>query len=332
MTIYQVFGLKMNKLLLAQNVSKSYGDLMALSDINIDVRREEIHSLLGPNGSGKTTFIKILATLLKKDSGTVRIDSIDVEESEEDVRQIIGYVGQDTERSAYARLTVRENLLFFAKTRGISQADADERIAILGEIFSFEEKIDSQFGHLSGGQKQSAVIIRALLHDPLLLFLDEPTKGLDPLAARNIRKYLKDYISKKGRSIFLTSHILSEVEYLSDRVSLLHKGVVGITGKPEDLIESIGFPEMVCLRKRKLDPSVMRSILAKDHVLRSIELDDQWIGFGIDDTYAGMESILDVLRTTGTKSEVQHRRVSLEDAFIHFIGHPGERFAEREVA
>ncbi|MHA2021362.1 MAG: ABC transporter ATP-binding protein [Candidatus Thorarchaeota archaeon] len=323
--------MRTSKLLLAENVSKSYGDLLVLSDVNIDVGRAEIHSLLGSNGAGKTTFIKILATILEKDSGTVQIDGIDVEEFENDVRQIIGYVGQDTERSAYARLTVRENLLFFAKTRGIDQTDANERIAALSEIFGLENKVDSQFGHLSGGQKQSAVIIRALLHDPLLLFLDEPTKGLDPLAARKIRGYLKDYVLKKGRSIFLTSHILSEVEYLSDRVSLLYDGVIGITGKPEKLVKSIGFPEMVCLRKRSLEPSVIRTILAKEHVLHSIELDDHWIGFGIDDTYTGMESILDVLKATGTKSEIQHRHVSLEDAFIHYFGYTGEGFAAREV-
>ncbi|MFX1369616.1 MAG: ABC transporter ATP-binding protein [Promethearchaeota archaeon] len=318
-------------LLVAQNVSKSYGTHKALSDASIDVQRAEIHSLLGPNGAGKTTFVKILATLLKKDSGTVIIDGIDVEEHENDIRHIIGYVGQDTERSAYARLTVRENLLFFARTRGMSKADADERIAILAESFGLEEKIDCQFGHLSGGQKQSAVIMRALLHDPPLLFLDEPTKGLDPLAANNIRRYLKDYVSKMGRSILLTSHILTEVEYLSDRVSLLHRGVVGITGRSEELIESIGFPELVCLRKDSLDPSVTGSILAKDHILCSVDLEDNWIGFGIDDTYSGMESVLEVLRTAGIRSEIRHRRVSLEDAFIHFIGHPGERFVAQEA-
>lgn len=321
-----------NVLLLAQNVTKTYGDFVALSDISIDVRKAEIHSFLGPNGAGKTTLIKILATLLKRDSGSIQIAGVDVDRSENEVRQIIGYVGQDTERSAYARLTVRENLVFFAKIRGMSQSDAEERIIELSEKFGLKEKIDCQFGHLSGGQKQSAVIIRALLHDPLLLFLDEPTKGLDPFAARKIRGYLKDCVSKGGCSIFLTSHILSEVEFLSDRVSLLHKGVVGITGNPEDLIESIGFPEMVCLRRSCLTPSVIRSILTKDHIIRSIELDDQWIGFGIDDTYEGMDSILSVLKATGTKSEVQHRQVSLEDAFIHFIGHPGERFTAKEAA
>jgi len=319
-------------LLQAQNISKAYGDLEVLKGTSIDVSRAEIHSLLGSNGAGKTTFIKILATILKKDSGTVQIDDIDVEEFEDDVRQLIGYVGQDTERSAYARLTVRENLLFFAKTRGIYHKEANERIAALCEIFGLEGKIDSQFGQLSGGQKQSAIIIRALLHDPLLLFLDEPTKGLDPLAARKIRGYLKDYVSKRGRSIFLTSHILSEVEYLSDRVSLLYDGVVGITGKPEDLVKSIGFSEMVCLRKPSLKPSVINRILAKEHVFRSIELDDNWIGFGIDETYSGMESILDVLKATGAKSEIQHRHVSLEDAFIHHIGYTGKGLPTKEVA
>ena len=183
-------------LLIAQQISKSYGEFKALINMGLDVRYSEIHSLLGPNGAGKTTFVKILATLLKKDSGHIEIAGYDLDHDENPIRNLIGYVGQDTERSAYSRLTIQENLLFFARIRGMHREDAENRIALLSESFGLESKIDAQFGQLSGGQKQSAVIMRALLHDPLLLFLDEPTKGLDPLAARKIRGYLRKYVNR----------------------------------------------------------------------------------------------------------------------------------------
>jgi ABC-type multidrug transport system ATPase subunit len=324
--------LKAQELLLAQNIAKSYGNFQALSDVSIDIQQSEIHSLLGPNGAGKTTLVKILATLLQKDTGRVQIDGLDTESHENEVRKIIGYVGQDTERSAYARLSIRENLMFFARIRGMNREHVSDWIVKLSKIFGLEDKIDCQFGHLSGGQKQSAIIMRGLLHDPLLLFLDEPTKGLDPLAARRIREYLKNYVVKMKRSILLTSHILSEVEFLSDRVSLLYKGHLGITGNPEELIDSIGSPEIVCLRKIKLTPNIVDKLLAQDAIMLSLDLGDDWIGFGIEDTFEGLESILRVLRKVGVKSEIQHRRVSLEDAFIHFLGNPGERFDTGKAA
>ena len=203
----------MKNVLIAENVRKTYKkhkkSEVALDGVNFDLKKGEIHSLLGPNGAGKTTFIKILATLLTKDSGVVNILGYDLDTQENEIKHILGYVGQDTERSAYARLTVRENLQFFGSLRGLKKNYINDQIEKLGEYFEFNGSIDKQFNDLSGGQKQAVVIMRSLLHDPPIIYLDEPTKGLDVIIAKRIREFLKNYAKKEGKSLLLTSHIMT---------------------------------------------------------------------------------------------------------------------------
>lgn len=223
----------MQVVLEAINLCKSYGkDRFQLTDASLTLHRGKIHGLLGPNGAGKTTLIKIMATLLSKDKGTLDVLGYDLDKNPNEIRHFLGYVGQDTERSAYARLTPRENLRFFGALRGLSKDIVDDKIDKYAEDFNFDGILEKQFMHLSGGQKQAVVILRALLHDPPIVFLDEPTKGLDPIAAGNIRIFLKNYAEKEGKSLILTSHILSEVDFLADRVSLINKGRISITDTP----------------------------------------------------------------------------------------------------
>lgn len=150
----------MTTLLTAKNIRKTYkkGKVVALDGANLDLKKGEIHALLGPNGAGKTTLIKIMATLLTKDSGEVSIMGYDLDKQENNIRHVLGYVGQDTERSAYARLTARENLRFFGALRGISKKEVDKKIEKFGDYFDFNGNFDKQFMHLSGGQKQAVVI------------------------------------------------------------------------------------------------------------------------------------------------------------------------------
>ncbi|MCL5999122.1 MAG: ABC transporter ATP-binding protein [Chloroflexi bacterium] len=189
----------------AQHVQKRYGQYQALLDASLDVRAGEIMALLGPNGAGKTTLIKILVTLISKDAGKVEILGHDLDRDPESIRHLIGYVGQDTERSAYARLTVWENLNFFGALRGMTAHEIRSQVDKLATFFDFNGQMDKQFVTLSGGQKQTVVIMRALLHDPPLVCLDEPTKGLDPLIARRIRAFLKRFVREQGKSLLLTS-------------------------------------------------------------------------------------------------------------------------------
>lgn len=273
----------MQVVLEAINLCKSYGkDRFQLTDASLTLHRGEIHGLLGPNGAGKTTLIKIMATLLSKDKGTLDVLGYDLDKNPNEIRHFLGYVGQDTERSAYARLTPRENLRFFGALRGLSKDIVDDKIDKYAEDFNFDGILEKQFMHLSGGQKQAVVILRALLHDPPIVFLDEPTKGLDPIAAGNIRIFLKNYAEKEGKSLILTSHILSEVDFLADRVSLINKGRISITDTPLALKQSVGATEFIELVESEIPSSTLQKLNNLNTVLTCTEKEGKkktWLSF-----------------------------------------------------
>lgn len=309
-----------------QNVSKRYGNDFALKDVSLQLNRGEILGFLGPNGAGKTTLIKILATLLTKDSGRITIFGYDLDHHEKEIRYLFGYVGQDTERSAYARLSTVENLQFFGALRGLSTRKVNEQIEKLATYFDFNEHINKQFMQLSGGQKQTVIIMRALLHDPPLAYLDEPTKGLDPVAAKRLRSFLKHYAYQEGKSLLLTSHIMSEVEEMATRVALIHRGEIAVTGTPQELKAAVGVNEFVELQKNELTTTMTDRILRLEPVLFSAERDSQWISFGVNDLFDGTEAIMQTLRQENVRTMMRHHTVSLEDAFLHHVGVIEDRF------
>ena len=314
--------------LIAEHVSKKYGNTVALQDVSLELKQGEILGLLGTNGSGKTTFIKILATLLAKDSGKVEIFGYDIdkERNEQKIRSLIGYVGQDTERSAYARLTVNENLRFFGRLRGLSKQEIDAGIEKLCEYFDFASNLDKEFMRLSGGQKQMVVIMRALLHDPPIIYLDEPTKGLDPIVAKKIRSFLKEYVTKEQKTLLLTSHNLSEVDELADRVSLMYRGSNPLLGTSSDLKKEIGIKEFIEVRKESLPVSIGEKIMGLKTVLTRVETDPEWVSFGVTTFFEGIEDIIRVLREEGIEVGFRHRSVTLEDVFINSVGILNEKF------
>lgn len=316
----------MSLYLCARNVRKSYGDVVALEDVSLDVREGEILALLGPNGAGKTTLIKILATLLLKNGGTVDVLGHDMDAEAEAIRHLVGYVGQDTERSAYARLTVRENLAFFGRLRGLSNNVIEAQTRKLADQFDFNARLDKQFVTLSGGQKQTAVIMRALLHEPPLVYLDEPTKGLDPIVARRIRNFLWQLVRENGTSLLLTSHMLSEVDELADRVALIHRGSIATVGTPQQLKDAVGAADFIEIEAAALPDAVRQEILDLEPVLFELERDPAWISFAVSDALIGAEAIIRVLRLRDISAGFRQHSTTLEDAFLHYIGEVAERF------
>lgn len=310
----------------ARGVRKTYGKTVALDGVDLTLREGEILGLLGPNGAGKTTLIKIIATLLTKDEGSVRILGHDLDTEEKLIRHLLGYVGQDTERSAYARLTARENLTFFGRLRGLPRDLIDEQIGRFGEFFDFNGSFEKQFMHLSGGQKQAVVIMRALLHDPPVIYLDEPTKGLDVLIAKRIRRFLVDYARHTGKTILLTSHIMSEVEEMSNRVELINKGQIVAGGTPDELRRSLGATEFIALERVNLPGPTLQRIQSLPSVVATLERDEQWVSFGLTDLFDGTQSIMEVLKEDRVKTGFRQHSASLEDAFIHYVGGLEEAF------
>jgi len=208
----------------------------ALHDVSLNIREGEIFGLIGPNGAGKTTLTKIIATLIQPTAGSATVNGHDTVGHDERVRREVGLAGAE-ERSFYWRLTAEQNLLFFARLYGLSGANARRRIKELFELFEFDELANRRFAELSTGNKQRLSVARAMLANPPVLLLDEPTRSLDPIAAARMRATIQSLAQRNDRrvTIFLTSHNLAEVEELCDRVAIIGKGKIRAIDSPANL-------------------------------------------------------------------------------------------------
>ena len=221
----------MNTILEVSNISKRYGDLLAVDDVSFIVERKEVFGILGPNGAGKTTTLEMIETLRPIDSGTVRIDGIDVQRDAQKVKRLIGVQLQSS--SFFDKLTLKELLSIFGEMYN-RKVDA---LALLDEV-ELQDKAKSYVAQLSGGQKQRFSIAAALVNDPLILFLDEPTTGLDPQARRHLWGVIKR-IRSEGKTIVITTHYMEEAEELCDRVAIMDHGKIIVNAPPQTLIDQL---------------------------------------------------------------------------------------------
>src|SRR5262245_37361522 len=206
-----------------------------LVDVDLEVRRGEVFGLLGPNGAGKTTLLKILACLILPTRGSATVEGLSVAGEESRVKQAIGFVTAD-ERSFYWRLSGEENLTFFARLYGLDAGAARARARHLLTAMELEEVAARQFMSFSSGMKQRLAICRALLHDPPILCLDEPTRSLDPLAAKHLRRFILEKLhGESGKTIVLATHNLQEAEEMCSRLAILAKGRAVRQGRLEEI-------------------------------------------------------------------------------------------------
>ena len=213
-----------------ENLTKRYGDLLAVNDISFNVRTGEVFAFLGPNGAGKTTTVEIIETIRTPTSGTVRLLGMDVTTRKRDIVPRIGVLPQGF--SSFDRITVRETIQYYARLFCCRNTDVDGLI----ELANLKDKSKEQFKNLSGGLKQRLGIALALVNDPEVVFLDEPTTGLDPRARREVWEVLLS-LKKKGKTVFLTTHYMEEAELLADTVAIISKGKIIAMGSPDQLIE-----------------------------------------------------------------------------------------------
>ncbi len=212
------------------------GPVSGLCDLNLEIARGEFFGLFGPNGAGKTTLIRILTTLVLPTSGTAFIYGHDVVREAGLARAHLGLVFSN-ENSFYGRLTGQQNLEFFAALQNLSRAEARRQIAALLELFDLTGAARTPFQYYSTGMRQKLNVIRALLHDPPVLFLDEPTKGMDVLTAETLRRLLREeLVQRRHKTVLLTTHDLEEMEALCDRVGILDQGRLRAVGAPSALI------------------------------------------------------------------------------------------------
>jgi len=234
--IVQVVGLR-----------KSFGDILAVDDISFSVKRGEVFGFLGPNGAGKSTTIKILTTLLAKTSGSAVIDGLDIDKDQKEVRRIIGYSSQEV--GVDDDLTGRENLMLQCRFHHMGKERAEENVQSLLETVKLVEAADRRLSTYSGGMRKRLDLASALVSDPKVLFLDEPTTGLDPQSRQDIWEYVKR-LNQKGVTIFLTTQYMEEADQLASRLCIVDHGKIVAEGTPKDLKAKIG-ADVINLRFRE---------------------------------------------------------------------------------
>lgn len=226
-----------------ENLSKKYGDLVAVNGVSFSLSKGEVFAFLGPNGAGKTTTVEILECLRSPTGGQAKVLGFDVSKRSDqaEIRKRIGVLPQDF--NAIDRLTVRENINYFGAMFR-HQLDADKLI----ELVDLKDKRDEQFKKLSGGLKQRVGLAVSLVNDPSVVFLDEPTTGLDPRARRDVWGVV-ERLKKQGKTIFLTTHYMDEAEYLADIVSIIDHGQIIASGTPDQLIDKHGGKKTLIVRE-----------------------------------------------------------------------------------
>lgn len=315
---------------LGRTYKKEKGVIEALKNINIEVRKGEIFGLLGPNGAGKTTLIKILTTLLLPTSGKAYVLGFDVENDTLRIREKINMVSGG-EWAGYGILTVKENLWMFSQFYGISSKKAKRDIEKYLEIFGLKEDGNTKISKLSTGMRQKMNIIRGILSDPEVLFLDEPTLGLDVQIARTVRSFIKMWIKEKeNRTILLTTHYLNEADELCNRIAIIDNGMIHALDTPQGL-------------KRLLKNKIIYSIeLERNRYFKLEELPYTTkfivnpvkegkveIKFQIQDE-AKIVDIFNYLKEKGfILTSFRKREPTLEDVFIEIVGKELKQDEER---
>lgn len=303
--------------------------VVALDGITLDIPQGELFGLLGPNGAGKTTLIKVLVTLLLPTSGTARVAGLDVVTQAQQVRERISMVSGG-EHSGYGLLTVREQLWMFSQFYGLPTRPALARIDELLKVVGLYEERTRRVSALSTGMRQKMNLVRGLLPDPEILFLDEPTVGLDVGAARDIRAYIKEWIrTKPGRTILLTTHYMHEAEELCDRVAIIHRGRIIASDAPAALRRSATGGSYFVLTTEPLDgvslddvAGVQRADMAALDGRTELRLrlsDDGAIA-------AVVKALADGNRRIFSLQKIEP---SLEDVFVQIVGKRLEEADER---
>jgi len=218
------------------DLTKRFNSFLAVDHVNLSIGKSELFGLLGPNGAGKSTLFRMLCTLLRPSEGTARVGGFDIVKESGKIRSIIGIITEKV--ILYERLTPVENLMFFGRLYGLNGGELKKRVNELLEIVQLTEFKNRQVGTFSSGMRQRLSIMRGILHDPEVVFLDEPTVGLDPQSARFVRDLVTD-LNHRGKTIILTTHIMEEADQLSHRVGIIDHGHIIAVDKPANLKQEL---------------------------------------------------------------------------------------------
>ncbi|WP_297504866.1 ATP-binding cassette domain-containing protein [Thermococcus sp.] len=298
-----------------ENLVKKYGDFEAVRGISFNVRQGEIFAFLGPNGAGKTTTVHVLTTLLKPTAGRATVAGHDVLKEPIAVRRKIGIVFQDP--SVDRELTAYENMLIHGRIYGLSGDELKEKIERLLKFVELWEFRNRPVKFFSGGMQRRLEIARSLLHEPEILFLDEPTIGLDPQTRAHIWDYIRAMKEEHNMTIFLTTHYMDEAEQLADRIAIMDHGKIIAEGTAEELKKLVG-SDIIYLKLRARDE--LRCLKA-DFIKGCKMLPDGRIRLDVDNAAEALPKLFELAKETGVRIlEVTYHRPTLNDVFLHLTG------------
>ena len=313
-----------------KELTRRFNNLVAVDHISFNVKKGEIFGLLGPNGAGKSTTIRILCTLLRPTSGQARVAGFEIVKEAGKVRKHIGLVAEKI--ILYDRLTARENLKFFGRLNHIPEKIISKRIKKLLNLVKMEKWADSLVGTFSTGMKQRINLARALLNMPDILFLDEPTLGLDPQTTRAIRDFIKE-INREGITIILTTHIMQEADLLCDRIGIIDRGKIVALNTPRGLKNIISGQGKVALELNasNLSRQIISKIERLEAVLSVSQKNDYSLKTYVNDEEAIYEIISIIQKNKGRIKSITTLSPNLEDVFLHFTGHEMRDKAEEKI-
>jgi len=303
-----------------KSLTKSFGDVTAIDNISLSVKNGEIFGFLGPNGAGKSTTIMILTTLLKPTSGQALISGFDVTTNAKQVRQNIGYVQQETTVDEY--LTGRENLLLQAKLNHIPKDKIDKRIDEILALIELTDKQDKTVVTYSGGMRKRLDIAGGLLHRPKVLFLDEPTVGLDIQTRRKIWQYIKKIHDEFEMTIFLTTHYMEEADQLCDRIGIIDGGKIQVIDSPESMKKAMGNEVISIIFEEGKNRDSFLSELEKIEFVNKINKDGSKLTLFASNGTEVIPKIFQISSKLNIKiTSISLTQPTLDDVFISYTGH-----------
>ena len=307
----------MNDVIQAQNLTKEFDGLVAVDHIDLSVKQGEVFGFLGPNGAGKTTTIRILCTMLDPSSGWAKVCGYDVARQRMQVRECIGIVFQESCIDKF--LTGKENLNFHGQMYHMDKKTREERIEEVLSLLDLKGKENMAINNLSGGMQRRFEVARGFMNHPRVLFLDEPTLGLDIQTRRSLWDYIQMLNSREGTTIILTTHYIEEADYLCNRVAIMNHGKIMAMDEPNKLKEAVGV-NLISLRIANGDDGIVDPLKGLSWV-RKVEAHAGTVELDIDGGEERIPELIDFADENGFAiSSIDLRQPSLEDAFLHYTG------------
>ncbi len=306
-----------NHAIQVQNLQKSFGETHAVQGVSFDVERGEIFSLLGPNGAGKTTTISMLCCLLRPDEGDARIMGHSIRHEAMDVKSVLGVVPQ--ELALYEDLTARENLDFWGKMYGLRGAALKARVAEVLDIIGLSDRANERVGKYSGGMKRRVNIGVALLHKPKVIYMDEPTVGIDPQSRRNILDSVVS-LKQQGMTVLYTTHYMEEAQELSDHIAIMDHGKLIANGTHAELVKIVGQMDRITLTVNTEAEQVTGAWRGVEGV-KQVAADDGVITVLAEDSNRVLPRLFDSANARGARiTSIDIQVPNLESVFLHLTG------------